>query len=467
MHGVALAIDTTRPVRSRADQLALARAVYAAPAGEQETSCLEWKGPLTLAGKDATGRATIVKAVLGFANRDPGAAARAMGGCAYLLAGVSPGELPGVDAVDAAQLEAQVATYVGRNIDWRADYVVLEDRQVLVVTVEPPHWGDPAHPVRKTFNPSDRRGPVLQEGTVFVRHQASTDPATAADIDMLSRRAARRPGDQLEVEVRPGPDTKLRAIEVTEPELEAYTHREESSLLAPLSPMGLRLGGAVSPFKEQLLFGAGGLGGIGSREHRSEDDYREEVAGYLDKLRKQLPGIVPARAVMHGFARLRLEVANHTDTTFTKVQVEARLPPDLWVTEWQNEVQDEAELPTPPIRYGQARMSNLGLYSGVSIPSLSAIRPGALVTPWRPDVVRREEAVYVEYVPKDVRARGVVSLPSLWLVIADPSTESVEVSWEATATNAERRLSGTLTVPVVQPPASVDELIEDLPEDDD
>ena len=98
-----------------------------------------------------------------------------MAGCAHLLAGVSPGELSGVDAVDAAQLEAQVAKYVGRTIDWRADYVELEGKQVLVVTVEPPQWGDPAHPVRKTFNASDRRGPVLQEGTVFVRHQASTD----------------------------------------------------------------------------------------------------------------------------------------------------------------------------------------------------------------------------------------------------------------------------------------------------
>ena len=44
-----------------------------------------------------------------------------MKGCAYLLVGVSPGELAGVEVVDAARLESQVAAYVGRDFDWRAD----------------------------------------------------------------------------------------------------------------------------------------------------------------------------------------------------------------------------------------------------------------------------------------------------------------------------------------------------------
>jgi hypothetical protein len=460
---VALPIDTTRPVRSRADQQALVKAVYEAEPDAQETYWLEWKGPLTLTRRDATGRATIAKAVLGFANREPSAAARTMGGCAYLLAGVSPGELSGVAAVDAAQLEAQVATYVGGNVDWRADYVTLEDKQVLVVTVEPPQWGDPAHPVRKTFNPSDRRGPVLQEGTVFVRHQASTDPATAADVDMLSRRAARRPGDELEVDVQLAPETKLRAIDVNERVVENFVRQEQSMLLASLSSAGRRLPG-FSPFKEQLIYGAAGLGGLSGRERRSEEDYREEVAGYLDELREQLPGILPARAVMHGVARLRLTVVNNSDATFTKVQVEAKLPADVWVTEWRYEMEDQAEPPKAPTPYGQARLSRLG-YSGISMSSL--INPGGPVTPWRPDVDRRSDAVYVEYLPEDVRARGVTPLPSLWLVIGDPSRRSIEVRWEATATNAQRRLSGTLSVPVDEPPVAVEELMAELPKDED
>ena len=455
-----LAIDIARPVRSRADQQALVQAVFEAPPDEQETNWLEWKGSLALGGRDATGRATIAKAVLGFANRDPNAAARAMSGCAYLLVGVSPAALPGVEAVDAAQLEAQVGTYVGRNIDWRADYVVVEERSVLVITVEPPQWGDPLHAVRRTFNPADR-GPVLQEGTVFVRHQASTDPASPADIDMLSRRAARRPGDQLEVDVQPAPETKLRAIDLTAEALHEYVLQEESNLLAPLAPPERRFPGHSASMQQV----AAAFSGLGSRDQRSGEDYRTEVSAYLERLREELPDILPARALLHGVARLKLEVVNNTDATFTGVRVEVWLPPELRVTEWQNEVRGDAELPAPPRPYRSSGLFQLHARQRAFLPS-SITRPAVFASDWRPDVDRRPDAVYVEYATEDVRAQGVTRLPSLWLVIDDLATEAVEVRWEATATNAARRLTGTLIVPVNDPPASVRELVADLPDDD-
>jgi hypothetical protein len=261
------------------------------------------------------------------------------------------------------------------------------------------------------------------------------------------------------------PETTLRAIDVNPEALEQFIGQDERNLLTPFSPLGRSLSG-VPPYKHHLLYGLGGVEGLGSREHRSEEQFREEVSGYLDKLREELPGILPARSVMHGIARLKLEVVNNTDTTFTKVQVEAKLPAELWLTEWQNEMRSEAELPSPPRTYGQPRLSGLGLRHGISFASLIA-PAGALAGRWRPDLVRRPDAVYVDYIPEDVRAQGVTTLPSVWLVIADPATQAVVVRWEATATNAERRLSGTITVPVRQPPASVEELMADLPDDDD
>lgn len=459
---MALAVDISRAVRSRAQQHELVRAVFDSAQDEQETHYMEWKGSLNLVGKDATGRATIAKAVLGFANRDPNAASRAMGGCAYLLVGVSPGQLTGVEAVDGAQLEARVATYVGRNVDWRADYVAVDDRSVLVVTVEPPQWGDPVHPVRKTFNPAERRGPVLQEGTVFVRHQASTDPATAADLDMLSRRAARRPGDQLDVDVRLGAETELHAVAVGTELIEEYCEHRRSSLLAPLESARREALGPRSVYGQDKF--AGILGRSLDQEFRTEEQFREEVSRYIDDLRDALPSVLRARAVLHGVARLKLEVHNQTDATFSSVRVEVRLPAEVWATEWQEEVRDQAEPPEPPVAYGQARRSGLG-YARV-FPSVLPIRPGSLQARWRPDVERRADAVHVEYVPEDVRAQGVTPLPSLWLLLDDPTITTVEVRWEATATNAEKRLTGVITVPVSQPPAGVAQLLADLPEDD-
>jgi hypothetical protein len=57
-----------------------------------ETSYLELKGPLNLAG--AEDRFAIAKAVLAFANRDPAAAAPFLDGCAVILIGMSWGTSP-------------------------------------------------------------------------------------------------------------------------------------------------------------------------------------------------------------------------------------------------------------------------------------------------------------------------------------------------------------------------------------
>jgi hypothetical protein len=57
-------------------------------------------------------------------------------------------------------------------------------------------------------------------------------------------------------------------------------------------------------------------------------------------------------------------------------------------------------------------------------------------------------------------------MPSVWLRIEDLSMETVPVRWEATATNADKRLSRGFSVPITPPPLTVAELMEEVPEDD-
>ena len=283
-------------VRSRAQQQQLVRAVHTAAAHEQETNYAECKSTVELVGGGARGRAVIAKAVLGFSNRDPDVAARAMGGCAYLLAGVAPGELGGVRAVDAATLEAQVAPYVRAWVQWRADYVDVDGSTVLVVTVEPPRWGDPLHPVRKAYLP-DSGGPKLVEGAVYVRRHASTEQASAADIDMVSRRAARRPGDELALDVRPAPDAALHALDISADARGAYIAGERMRLLGPPAAIGTM---RVPP-----------IGALIGREPRSETDFRDDVERYLADLEVNLANALRARSVVH-------EVARRTFTSLTR-----------------------------------------------------------------------------------------------------------------------------------------------------
>jgi hypothetical protein len=449
---VALSIDTSRPARSRAEQLALVRAVFEAPAGEQETNFLEWKGRLDLAGRNAGGRAAIAKAVLGFGNRNPDLAVRNMDGCACFLAGVSPGELTGMEVVDAAQLESQVAGFVGPNISWRADYVELEGHNVLVVTVEPPRWGDPVHPARKTYNPEGGGRSALQEGTVYVRHQASTERATAADMDMLSRRAARRPGAELELDVGVAPETRLRAVDLSPARIAEYIEQEGASLLAPLSGVGpwRQVGGA---YRKLEALGA---------EYRSEEMFRSSVREYLHELEEVLPDALRARSVVHQVARLKLEVVNNTDKTFTGVRVELLLPLGLEAWEEPDDARQDAELPSPPAPYGTGRVERLSPFGGVSVPSLRPVVPPTVPFP---EIEHRPDGLHVALLEPDVRAQGVTPLRSVWLVIGEPGTEALEIRWEATATNAEGRLTGHITVPVAGPAAGISELLAELPED--
>src|ERR1700733_7766983 len=168
---MSLGLGTSKAVRGRHGRLGLVTAVRDALASEQETNWLKWKGAPRLTARET--EATIAKAVIGFANRAPDVAARAMEGCAYLLVGVEPGgNLSGVVPIDQAKLEAGVAVYVGQHVDWDAAYVELEGKSVVVVTVEPPRWGDPIRCFRKAYLPAEKVKESMPAATIFVRHTA-------------------------------------------------------------------------------------------------------------------------------------------------------------------------------------------------------------------------------------------------------------------------------------------------------
>ena len=80
--------------------------------------------------------------------------------------------------IDQAKLEAGVAVYVGQNVDWDVAYVELDGESVVVVTVEPPRWGDPIRCFRKAYLPAEKGKESMPAATMFVRHTASTERAT-------------------------------------------------------------------------------------------------------------------------------------------------------------------------------------------------------------------------------------------------------------------------------------------------
>ena len=435
-------------MRTRAEQIALVEAVRDAPAGEQETNYLEWKSILDLASKAA--RATIAKAVLGFSNRRPDVAVRACGGCAYLLVGVEPGALTGVEPVDAAKLESGLTPYVGQNVQWRPDYVEVGDRNVLVVTVEPPQWGDPVHPVRKSFL-GDADQPLLPEGTVFVRHQASTDPAKAPDMDDLSRRAARRTDNDLAIDVRWLDDSPLRRVDRREESIAAVAGARRHFLMRPLN----------SPMKGMysVLAFASGLGG----EYRSAESFTKEVDEYVAELAAALPDVLLARSVLHDAGLLRLGVVNNTERTFTGVRVELTVPDGVEVCVWERDMNDRVDPPAPPVPYGEgsAGAHGLRMYGGGILQGIPQPRPF-----WVPDADSAGTNTSVVYSDTEVRADGTHELPPIWLLLDQDAPNELRIKWEATAKEANKRLSGMIVVPVAAEFMDGSELLADPPEED-
>jgi hypothetical protein len=427
---MALPIDLSRPVRTRAEQVALVEAVRDAPGSEQETNALEWKGSLDLsAKKDLT---KIVKAVVGFANRQPDEAAKAFNGCAYLLVGVEPGALAGVKLVDAAKLESGLTPYIGPLIQWRPDYVEVDGKAVLVVAIEPPQAEDPIHAVRKSF--SDEQRELLRDGDVFVRHHASTDPAKHTDYEALSRRAASSAAEELSVSLGMLNETPLMRLDLRQGSLDQVVdeHRELSlrSLSGPHGPVRMTFASALK-------------GG----EPRSEVEYRKEVDNYAEKLTEKLPVVLSARYIMRDIGLLKLGIVNGTDHTFAAVRMELLIPEALFVCVWKQDAESKqvSKLPVAPSLYGKYNPSREAAGMLHTIESSLARNPRPL---WLPKMDKLNGQKRVTFADKDVRAESTAELPPIWVIANHNTPESIPIDWEATAHDASKRLSGHIDVPV-------------------
>jgi len=147
-------VDRTVSMRTKAQLLELVQAVVEAePVDEAEW--IEWKSTLNLGNKD--GQFQVARAVLGFANRMPDDAARWCGGEGYLLVGVQPGGVVGVDAVDAADFAPGVDAYTGAGDGprWEPAWLRVKGRMVLVVIVDSPRWGDRTWRLRRAHGTRD------------------------------------------------------------------------------------------------------------------------------------------------------------------------------------------------------------------------------------------------------------------------------------------------------------------------
>lgn len=465
---VALDLDLTRPFRSHADLVRLVRAVHAADPHD-EAEWVEWKSTLELTS--STGIGTVARHALGMANRRHDIAARTAGGCGYVIVGVEPGNWVGIEAMDPADLDNKLRPYLGDPGPVRdARQIEVDGVRLLVVVVDPPQLGDPIHTLGKAYK-------NYLAGAIFVRRPGKTEAASPADVAHLAERFCAR-GQLLAVDVSATP-AQIKALPDLEPPVHQRLERERAELLASLpapradqpttpppggpspEPVGiyrlrqlenkLEQGQALTS-EEQTLLDAGRrhrLSGIEkhlghmTRDKRSQEQYRQEVARYIEAARGTVKREVMNDWLRLGLAILRLTVTNAAARTMEKVEVILHLPDGVIPF---HEL-PELEAVKKPRPYGSAPAYTDGLFSSRD----SFLVPGATTVHFpnlsAPTVEQRPVPV-VRFAAVDLRAEERHELPSIFLLTRHAAGHELELRWDATAHNADGRRTGTLTITV-------------------
>lgn len=443
---MALEFDTRHAPRRAAQYLELVRAIRSASDAD-ETDWLEWKSqldfkPVNKADKSAL--AHVARAIVGFANRQPDAAKRNAEGYAYFVIGVDPQGYYGVEEIDGVDLDQWIAPLVGEDINWWPTYVHITDEgrerlPVLIITVDPPQWGDPIACIRKQLQYPPKE--VLNEATIFIRRWGKTDRARAEDIDRLGERLQRaRQALDVSMSVHEGGVTPLVA---SDGEIDLWVEAERKRLMHPFEASRNRNASA-----RQLL---DALASAGASMHRSPDErsrgaYEVEVAEYLEALRAAMPALALEVAATSTH-RLRLRVHNHMDAHLKGVQVRLQIPEGIYALVPRSAARASNEsrwksLPPPPRLYGPHDwVGSLSMISTYGIPRVPRPTP---LPPLKAEVIGDT----IVFPAEDARVRLHEDLASVVLMADHVIPDPVVAAWTATATNVDGVAQGTVTIPV-------------------
>lgn len=474
-----LDLDTGTPIRSAAGYRELVAAIADAPASTQETEWLEWKSLADVGKKEW--QAELSRQVLGFANRDPEVAAKWCGGCAYVVVGASPKAIDGTPVHDAAKIEAWLTPYVGRAPnapEWAAAYFEVLGKQVLVVTIEPPQFGHQTWPCRKSYSPDPRleqdQKLAVRKGAVYVRHKASTEETSDADVDMLSRRAAgnrRRLGG---ISLLVAAASRATSLDAGGESLSAWADRERSALRpqpparpkrSPSNVMGDSLT-ATSRLIEEL----GKQATLQMwADPRTPDEYQAEVDAYIAKATDVLPSLVAKGAYERNLGAIALSVRNHTDDPIRGLQVEVVIAAKGIMAVSEESDFGKPWLPRRPIMLGKdvrSPFDSLGI-SKLVMPSLSSyVSPG--VRAIGPGVtIDNDNSVRLTFEPLDLYARETAALDEFFLFATiDHAGTTLNAEWTARGRDVSGVVSGVVAIQVDANVPTLDELLTD-PEDDE
>ncbi len=406
-----------RPIRSPVDRRALVQYIRDSSA-PQEKDWVEWKTGYDLTRRP--GRASVAKHLIGFANRDPSTASQTSEGYAYLLLGVEPGSVPGLEVLDSADIENGIRPFVGDDLRFDVEYVSVDEAHVLLFTVNPPKPGDPIHCLQQSSEDAEtRKG--LREGTVYVRKSGKTEQASAEDVRRLTERA-RLVGTTLSLDVR-----VLDAPTTLPPDLLNDATRDR----------------VIGEIRQRLMSGLPARSSYLdlSSDLRSRDRFTNEVADFV----RQATARWEAYAAIDVFKRdpnpLRLELLNNTEHNYADVVVELQIPVSRdWVHFSVGNARDHLNPPELPKPYGTYIAGLL------KPPNIRDVFIGSRAVD---QISGDSSSTQIQFAPIHVRPNTPHKLSEVFVILGPSyAGADIPVRWRATSSSTSGQMSGTVTVSV-------------------
>jgi hypothetical protein len=441
-------LNTKAAFRSLARLEALVRFVMD-PVGD-ETNWLEWKcgiDPLK-----AEGRFAIARTILGFANRLPDRAALNAEGCAFMILGAEPGKLPGQLSIDPSTIEQGLRSYLGTDgPQWQPQNVPIDGVNVIVLTIEPPKWGDPIHTLRKEFQ---NQGVGGNDGAVFVRRGSSTCLASSAELTALQMRLLRKVADPVALVVESIGEPLIRS-KFDRTTFERWSVDERQRLLGPLEAQS-RNRVAPNPSLGLPINGSSVAAADAARslasfmttpEDRTPEQYLEEVEQYLNAAESAAVNVAFSSIKSRKSAPLRVRALNPTERNLDSVAVTIRFS---GVVAARN--LSDATLPEPPRIWGPRPYDWMpgfrANFAGAQYPlaELSPMFSG--MAPRRPDYTAKADGkdTIISFDPFDLRPFASYELPPVHLIVGERIKDSMTGTWSGTTKNRDGRAEGTVHV---------------------
>jgi hypothetical protein len=467
--GVALEIDTTRAFASPARKRELVAGIRDAPKHESEPSWLEWKGAVDFSQK--RWYPEIACHCMGLANRNPDHAQRTAEGMGYVVVGAEPGNLCGAGPIDNARLEEGLAVYLGRGGPQVSfDYVDVDGIDVLVISVQPPRWGDPIHAFAKAFHAHELPKADFKKGDVFVRREGRTARAEPEDYRMLERRFARTTAQPaLDVDLQLAKEASpITPIDDSPQSIVMWIDRERSRLRRPPDPLPTgpkttlaRPPGARPP-GDVTLDMIRRLGVTSEPEQRSPKEYDAAVEQYVARAYEELPKYLRYRAVQEELAVLRLRLCNNTPDNYEGVAVvltfggHVSAYTDKREAAWELYDDSNPKFPGAPRKWGPRQVTK-GLPRSILRGDVPLLTPPLGPNPRKPRIDNSASA-RIEFHSVHLRPRYSVKLEDVHLIVpaSEAAAGQITGEWYATSTSVSGMPEGTLLVPLNAPINTLD-----------